>query len=63
MVARMAAASKCRKKKCKKPEKPILAEDLRRPHPLLCHCTPSFKEKPQVLTGLIQSIIQMHKPT
>jgi hypothetical protein len=27
MVARMAAASKCRKKKCKKPEKPILAED------------------------------------
>jgi hypothetical protein len=62
MVARVAAASKCREK-CKKPEKPITVGDPKEFHPLMCHCTPSFTEKPQAMIDLMQSIIQTHKPT
>jgi hypothetical protein len=57
MVAKVAAASKCREK-CKKPEKSTLVGDPEETLPIMCHCTPSFMEKAEALIDLMQSIIQ-----
>jgi hypothetical protein len=61
MVARMAKTSRCRKK-CKKPEKPLLAGNPEEISPPYVPLYSSFMEKPQALIDLMQSIIQLISP-